>query len=304
MINRVGIMARQHTTPVAFALSSLIDYLATLKVNIVVENETAKLLTPAHSSLPHVARSILGKHCALLLVVGGDGSLLSAGRDAAKQNLPILGINLGKLGFLTDVLPTKLTLIENILRGRSSKENRFLIEAIVGQQPHETRVTPRSRRTQNPPFRHKRDIALNDIVLLAKTSGRMFNFALYLDDNFVCNYRADGLIISTPTGSTAHALAGGGPIVHPALNALTIIAMFSHNLSSRPIVVSADSTLTIVQESKNPVPIKVVCDGQNEIKVERGEKISIKKANEKLCLVHPLDYNYFEALRGKLGWES
>lgn len=303
MINRVGIMARQQTKSVASALNSLINYLKTLKVKIVVEDETAKFLPPVYASLPHVSRSELGKRCSLLLVVGGDGSLLSAGRDAAKQNLPILGINLGKLGFLTDVLPTKLKSIEDILRGQSSKEYRFLLEAVVCKPSTETSTRTRSQQNQTK-LHYKRDIALNDIVILAETSGRMFNFALYLDGNFVCNYRADGLIVSTPTGSTAHALAGGGPIVYPSLDALSIIPMFSHNLSSRPIVVSANGELTIVPESKQSIPLKAVCDGQNEIKVERGEAITIKKANEKLCLVHPNDYNYFEALRIKLGWES
>lgn len=288
--SKIGLMARQHTSDVADTLSYLVQYLAALKVGAIVEQETLKVIP--NCSLPGVAREHLNQHCEVLIVVGGDGSLLSAARGVAQQNLPVIGVNRGTLGFLTDILPDKIHKIGAMLGGEYREEQRFLVESTVYD------ISDSSQR-----ILLGKDIALNDVVLLSQTVGRMISFALHLDDVLVCNYRADGLIISTPTGSTAHALSGGGPIVHPSLNVLTIVPMFSHNLSSRPIVISADGILKITAAASNTTSLKIIGDGQNVIIVPQHGEVTIRKACEKLRLLHPLDYDYFESLRVKLGWE-
>lgn len=292
----VGLMAKQHTPGIEATLSALIEYLASLKMRAIVEQETLNVIP--NCGLEPVARHSLSKHCALLIVVGGDGSLLSAARAIVQQNLPVIGINRGTLGFLTDILPEKFHKIGEMLEGKFNEEQRFLIASTAYDLGNTINAIK-----ENKPSILGQELALNDIVLLSQIAGRMIKFALYMDDVLVCNYRADGLIISTPTGSTAYALSGGGPIMHPHLNTLTIVPMFSHNLSSRSIVMSSEGTLKIVIANDNNVPVKIVSDGQNVINIPYCGEIIIKKAQEKLRLLHPLDYDYFAALRGKLGWE-
>lgn len=287
-ITKIGLIARQNTPDISNTLGTLIDYLIQLKIAVIVEQETLNVIP--NCGLKAVAHEFLNEHCELLIVVGGDGSLLSAARAIVQQNLPVIGVNRGTLGFLTDILPDKISKVGEMLRGDFYEEQRFLLESAVYDM-------------QEKPKLLGQDIALNDIVLLSQTVGRMIKFALYLDDTIVCNYRADGLIISTPTGSTAHALSGGGPIVHPVLNCVTILPMFSHNLSSRPIVISAEETLKITVAADNTTPLKIVSDGQNVITIPKCGEVLVKKSLEKLRLLHPLDYDYFESLRIKLGWE-
>ena len=275
----------KNTQNVAAAVNLIINYLASLNVQVIVEQETLNVIT--NCQLPVISRNELSKHCDLLIVVGGDGRLLSASRSAAKQNLPVVGVNLGTLGFLADIRLENISQIGEILNNKYHEEQRFLLETQVKNQ--ETIIA--------------QDVAFNDIVMTAIKAGRMIEFALHIDDNLVCSYRADGLIISTPTGSTAHALSGGGPILHPSLKALAIVPMFSHNLSSRPIVINDSSVLKLTPAKHNKEAIKIICDGQNEIIISEGSEVIIKKAAEKLRLIHPIDYNYFESLRMKLGWE-
>lgn len=304
-------MAKQQTQNVAEAVNIIVNYLSNLNVPIIVEQETLNVI--ANCNFPAVPRHELSKFCDLLIVIGGDGRLLSASRSAAKQNLPIIGINLGTLGFLADIPLNNINKIGEILNGHYYEEQRFLLETTVQNQQKlsstkienqpPTQIEQSNVENQNTKSIIGQDIALNDIVMTAVTAGRMIKFALHIDDKLVCSYRADGLIISTPTGSTAHALSGGGPILHPSLNAIAIVPMFSHNLSSRPIVISSASTLKLTPTPKNNEPIKITCDGQNEIIVPPKSEVTIKKAQEKLCLIHPADYDYFTSLRVKLGWE-
>jgi NAD+ kinase len=313
MFKKIGLMARQYnnTNELAHTLHLVIQYLTALKRTVIVEEETLNVIP--NCGLKAAARNELSRHCEVLIVVGGDGSLLSASRSAAQQNLPVIGINRGALGFLTDILPDRLEKIGEIVSGSYLEERRFLLETIAYDKPADGNASNKNGQAPNiatnkitKPTKARvlgKEIALNDAVLLASSVGQMIRFTLYLDNINICNYRADGLIISTPTGSTAHALSGGGPIIHPSLDAITIVPMFSHNLSSRPIVVNAASILKIVIAPMNPTPAKIVCDGHNEINLVNGGEIIIKKAREMLHLLHPIDYDYFAALHVKLGWE-
>ncbi len=281
----VVIIARKSTPGAAKTLSVLIKHLQTKAINVFLEHDTATILPSC--KVPIIERNKLKDHCDLIVVVGGDGSLLSAARIAARQKLPIIGINLGNLGFLTDITSKNIDQIDEILTGNFHEERRFLLQAKM--------------ENQNKPI--TQNLALNDIVLLSYTTGHIIELAIYVNQKFLCNYRADGLIIATPTGSTAHALSSGGPILYPTLENIVLVPMLSHNLSSRPIVLSSNSKIKIVFNKSNSTDLIILCDGQNQTMLQGGV-IKISKAKEKLRLLHPKDYSYFEVLRTKLNWEK
>lgn len=277
---RIALFGQRHRQEkIAKTLHELARLLKQLKRDVVVEQQTAQFFN--EYSLPQVAANQLKKQADLMIVVGGDGSLLQAARIAVDQQLPVLGINRGRLGFLTDIGPSQLKLVEEVLAGDYVEEKRFLLEASTQKQ-----------------------IALNDIVLLPGDVAHMIEFAIYIDEQLVCTQRADGLIIATPTGSTAYALSGGGPILHPQLDAIVLVPMFPHTLSSRPIVVSSESNIKIVIAKNNESSPRLSCDGGERIAIKPGETIEINKKKKQLQLIHPKNYEYFATLRSKLQWES
>lgn len=281
----VVVVARPSKPDTARILTGLIKYLQTKKVNIALEHDTANIFS--QHKLPIISHDRLKHHCDLIMVIGGDGSLLSTARIAALQNLPILGINRGSLGFLTDITPNNITKIGEILAGNYIEEHRMLL---ASKMENNNKIL-----TNN--------LALNDVVLLGHNSGHMIEFAVYVDQQFLCNYRADGLIIATPTGSTAHALSSGGPILYPTLDNIVLVPMLSHNLSSRPIVIENKSRIKIIFNKNKKTDLLILCDGQTQTLLQEGT-IKISKAKEKLRLIHPIDYDYFETLRTKLNWEK
>jgi NAD+ kinase len=234
-----------------------------------------------------VQRREIAAHCDLAVVVGGDGTLLSAARSLTDAGVPIVGVNLGRLGFLVDVSPDTLCdKLDEILRGAYTEENRFLVQAEIvrGDQVIQ------------------RTVALNDVVLRIKNVVRMIEFETWVDGQFVNLQRADGMVVSTPTGSTAYALSGGGPILHPSLEAMLLLPICPHTLSARPIVVDAVSDIEIricpdVRETG-----QVVSDGQSNIDVAAGDRIRVQRKRGTIRLLHPADYDYFHILRAKLHW--
>lgn len=283
---KVALIGRQRGENITETLLSLKSYLKTKGVEVFFEEETAAMMS-SHNK-PVIPADQLNKHCDLIIAVGGDGSLLRAAHVAVNQQLPILGINRGRLGFLTDIRPEEFSKVGAVLDGVYLEEKRFLLTA---QLQH-----------QNKSFT-KQD-ALNDVVLLPGDVAHMIEFAIYINQQFVCTQRADGLIVATPTGSTAYALSGGGPILHPGLNAVVLVPMFPHMLSNRPLVIASNSLIEIVIDEENEVSPFVSCDGQERVAIPQGGKISITQKAEQLRLIHPQDYNYFETLRTKLGWAS
>ena len=200
----------------------------------------------------------------------------------------MLGINRGRLGFLTDISPNEFEKIETILKGNYKEEMRFLLGM---KAKHDNKVIARG-------------VAINDIVLLPGDIAKMIEFDIYVNDEFVCHQRADGLIVTTPTGSTAYALSGGGPILHPQLDAVALIPMFPHTLSSRPIVIDGDSEIKIGISRENEVSPYVSYDGQPRAPLLPEGSIYISKYQHQLRLIHPRDYNYYDTLRRKLDWEK
>lgn len=280
----IGVLGRVKTPEVKDTLKTLIDYLHRLQQSILIETETAESLNDPN--LKTISRDQLGKQCDLLIVVGGDGSLLHAAHEVVDSETPILGINRGSLGFLTDVMPTEFKKIEAILQGHYTLEKRFLLTAtaelqgsIIGQ-----------------------DSALNEVAMIPDAIPHMIEFEIYIDNQFVCSQDSDGLIIATPTGSTAYALSGGGPIVHPQLDAIVLVPMFPHSLNNRPIVVEGNRQITLILSPKNTTSPRMTCDGRTCLTTPPGTQISIEKKSQQLHLIHPLDYNYYETLRSKLHW--
>ncbi|MDR1012484.1 MAG: NAD(+) kinase [Coxiellaceae bacterium] len=283
---KIAIIGRHNASSVAKTLRSVIDYLQKKKIKVFLERDTANIIP--NCNVPILPQEKLKNICDLIVVVGGDGSLLSASQIAACQNIPIIGINRGNLGFLTDISPNNFSQIDEILLGNFHQEYRFLLEMRLEPQKHN----------------HNKKIALNDIVLLPASMGHMIEFSVYVDQNFLCNYRSDGLIIATPTGSTAHALSSGGPILYPTIENIVLVPILSHNLSSRPIVISNKSEIQIIcNKTKINNNLLILYDGQSQ-PLTQLSSIFIKKAKEKLSLLHPINYNYFTILRTKLHWEK
>jgi len=281
---RIGIFGRTGSTSVNETLTALIQLLELNHYPVCVEKETADAM--GHVHLPIVTKEELGQHCDLLIVVGGDGSLLHAAPIAVDQHLPVLGINRGSLGFLTDILPAKIDKIPDILQGNYFAEDRFLLTAAVQQNDKKI-------------FENH---ALNEVVIVPDRTPHMIEFEIYINKQFVCSQHGDGLIIATPTGSTAYALSGGGPILHPQLDAIVLVPMFPHTLSHRPIVVDGNSHVEVILSRKNKDHSRLSCDGRPGYTLSRGGSITIQKKSLSLKLIHPLDYQYFETLRSKLHW--
>jgi NAD+ kinase len=283
----IGLIGRQGMKDVSDTLIAVFDYLQSHHYEVLVEEETTHCFK--NRQLTSAKRDQLAQKVDLLIVVGGDGSLINAAHSAVKHNTPVLGVNRGRLGFLTDIHPQDLEKkIGEVLSGNYQEEKRFLLNATITVQLDKQQA----------------GIALNEVVLTPGNVARMIEFSIMIDDQFVCAQQADGLIVATPTGSTAYALSGGGPILYPQLEAIVLVPMFPHTLSARPIVVSAKSRIVIHVDTHSMAAPWLSCDGQERISVPVGANISIQKNAKSLRLIHPLDYNYFETLRSKLHWHK
>lgn len=283
----IGIIGRLGSKKVIETVRRLKRYLVEEGYHVILQDRIAEVM-PGHG-MQVCAQKLLGEICDLVIVVGGDGSLLGAARALAKHNTPVLGINRGRLGFLTDISPDEgmEEAVQKVLDGEYIEEQRFLLDAEI-------------KRNGVPLAASE---ALNDVVLHPGKSARMIAFDLYVEGQFVHHQRADGMIVSSPTGSTAYALSGGGPIMHPKLDAIVLVPMFPHTLSSRPIVVDGNSEIKLVIGESNETYPTVSCDGQKHIPCAPGDAVTIRKKPHKLKLIHPKDHNFYEICRTKLGWE-
>ena len=218
----------------------------------------------------------------LIIVFGGDGTLLASARRYLKFNIPILGINMGTVGFLTDIKIEDFEIvIKDIIDGNCKIEERNLVSAT---------------------FNNTTVYGLNEIVIHSGAYTQLMRYRLSVNEKVVYEQRSDGLIIATPTGSTAYALSAGGPIIHPELDVWTILPMLPQSISSRPFVISSNEEVK-VNLLRGPLESAKICaDGQEDISTPYLEDIKISKMKDKLRLVHPLDNDFFEACREKLGW--
>lgn len=287
VFHKIGIIGRLGSQQVIDTVFRLKQFLVEKELEVLLEESIANAIGIHGTEV--VSYQVMGETCDLVIVVGGDGSVLGAARELAPYDIPLLGVNRGNLGFLTDIHPDELEVqINEVLTGHYMVEERFLLTAHTYCRDKNTGYAD----------------ALNDVVLHAGLSARMIEFEIYLDGQFICSQRADGLIIATPTGSTAYALSAGGPIVHPKLDAILVVPMCPHTLSSRPIVVDGDSELKIVISPHMDVNPVVSCDAQHDINCMPGDILKVQKHQHKVKLLHLLDYNYYEICRNKLGWGS
>lgn len=283
----IGLIGRLGSDAVAYSLKRLVAYLNTRNIKVLLDSETGAVVPD--TTVTRVRREQLPSLCDLVIVVGGDGSLLGSARLMAGTGVPLLGINRGRLGFLTDISPEEIEeKVGEVLDGSYESEERFLVQATVRRHG---KVIGQS-------------LALNDVVLHPGQFIRMIDFELHIDGNFVYRQSSDGLIISTPTGSTAYALSGGGPIMHPSLDAIVVVPMNPHTLSSRPIVVAGNSDIRLVVGEQRDVHPHVTCDGQAHIVTQTGDEVQIIKSPDQLKLVHPKGHRFYEVCRSKLGWAS
>ncbi len=285
--SRIGLIGRPGSDAAFYSLQRLIVYLEGQGVKIFLDEETTAGLPPGKWLI--VDRQALAANCDLVIVVGGDGSLLSSARSMSSSGVPILGVNRGRLGFLTDILPEEIEhQVGLVLSGEYRSETRFLLDTVVKRNG--VAIGGGS--------------ALNDVVLHPGKFVRMIDFELYIDDDFVYRQRSDGLIISTPTGSTAYALSVGGPIMHPQLDAIAVVPLNPHNLSSRPIVIHGDSKIRVLVGDQRDISPHVTCDGQTHVVTTEGDEILVEKRPDKLKLIHPKGHDFYEVCRTKLGWAS
>lgn len=282
--NKVGLVARTGSPLVLDSLKSVERFLRSQSVQVILEDLAAGML--GETDLQVCTQEELGSYCDLVIAVGGDGIILGAARTLAPFGIPLLGINRGRLGFLADVSPDEIELrVGEVLAGDYSIEEHFLLEGEVSVAGHEV------------------PSALNEVIVHSATMAKMIEFDLYVNDVFVYNQNSDGLIVSSPTGSTAYALSAGGPIMHPSLDAIVLIPMFPHTLNSRPLVVPGNSELKIVIGSGFG-EARVSFDSHLEFEVQPGESIIIRKKQEKLKLIHPPGHSFYGVCRSKLDWAS
>jgi len=220
-------------------------------------------------------------------LLGGDGTMLYASRLARESGTPILGINRGRLGFLADVTPEEmLTSVDHVLQGNYSTDSRLLLEArMLG-----------SNGNQEVAY------ALNDIVLQRRETGRMVDFETRIAGQYVNTHSGDGLVIATPTGSTAYALSCGGPIIEPQLDAVVVVPICPHTLTDRPIVISASQSVEVSLLQRDDTRAEITVDGYSMSDILPGDKLQVSAANNRVTLVHPPGYDFYGVLRSKLFW--
>jgi len=283
----IGLIGKSHHRETNETISHLIEFLTAQGYVVLVEENSAKDLALNATKL--VSLTDIGSRCDLAIVVGGDGNMLGAARVLAGFNIAVVGINRGNLGFLTDIDPDHINAtLQPILSGEFITENRFLLEMKI--------IRDGKVKSTNS--------AMNEVVLHAAKVANMIEFELYIDELFVYHQRSDGLIMATPTGSTAYSLSGGGPILTPNMDAISLVPMFPHSLSSRPIVIDGNSNISLRIPNYLSGNIEVSCDGQITLDVLPGDEIHIQKCKHQLRLIHPKDYSYYEVLRSKLNWSE
>lgn len=284
----IGIIGKRDAPSVADTIVRLADYLGATGRRALVDTDTARQLPDWRGEIRD--RNALGGDCDLVVVVGGDGTLLDAGRAVAPHGTPLLGVNLGRLGFMVDVLPADMTAtLDEVFAGHFVREPRLLLSARIEYARADTGPLG--------PF-----YALNDVVVRNEQFARVLEFDTHMDDTFISHHRADGIIVASPTGSTAYALSGGGPVLHPALSAITLVPICPHTLSDRPLVVDARHRIEVRVGPEDNTRAVFSADGQMNQTLRAGDRVIVERADHDLTLIHPPGYDYFKILRTKLQW--
>jgi NAD+ kinase len=283
MIRAAGIICKPIPEMVSAVVPGLRDWLQDRKIEVFIDPQTQTTIAPGTVG---TSREEMAARSDLLIVLGGDGTLLAVARALGGHNVPILAVNLGGLGFLSSVTLDELyPVLETILAGQQRTSERMMLEAeIIHSNKPAERLT-----------------ALNDAVANKAALARMLDFDVHVDNHHVGRYRADGLIVATPTGSTAYSLAAGGPIIHPDLDAFVITPICPHMLTNRPLVVPATARVEI-DFAASGEPVYLTLDGQVGFQLQAKDRVAITKAATKVQVVSPPRKTYYEILRNKLRW--
>ncbi len=280
---RAGLIVKFNDESVANTLADVVACLEALDVEVVLDNSTRGLMDGGQT----VDTSEIAQNCDLAVVIGGDGTLLSAARSLVDHHIPIVGINRGRLGFLVDVSPDGgLDELTQIIKGQNIQENRAMLQ---------TRILRDGECVAS-------SYAFNDTIIRVKDVLQIMDFDVIIDDVLVTHQRADGLIIATPSGSTAYSLSNGGPIVGPTIDALVVQPICPHTLTSRSLMVDADSTIRVHLWDDDVASAQIICDGQVYMDAMLGDMIEVKRNANRVRLLHPENYDYHRILREKLNW--
>lgn len=284
MFRRVGLIAKPGDLKTREALATLINYLRRRNLEVVADPSCAELLEGPPFG---VEIQPLGDCRDLVIAIGGDGTLLRAAHIISSYDVRLLGINVGRLGFLTDISPHEIAeRLDGILDGHYIEEERLILTSQVLRGAQAV----------------SQQDAINDIVVQKWNVARLITLATYVDGKFVHTQRSDGIIVSTPTGSTAYALSGGGPILHPALNAIVLVPICPHTLSNRPIVVADASRIEILVGTHEDDHARLTCDGEIRCELAPGDRVVVEKSDRYIHLIHPAGHDHFATLRAKLQW--
>lgn len=279
---KVAVLGRSEDPNVAEPMGILVDHLAAKGIEVLAPGKSLSSNRTASRGDADLAAD-----ADLVIAIGGDGTMLYAGNLAVRFDKPLLGINRGRLGFLADVSPDEiLTSVDNILAGNYSAESRLVMTADL--------IDAKGRRTSG--------IALNDVVVQRRASGRMLDVVTSIAGQYVNTHSGDGLIIASPTGSTAYALSCGGPIIEPQLDAVVIVPICPHTLTDRPIVIPAAQPIQIRILSREGTDAEVTLDGRSIGEMQAGDTLAIHAAEARLRLIHPPGYDFYSILRTKLFW--
>jgi NAD+ kinase len=270
---------------VAESVNALIPHLLSRQVKVIVSTETT--YSGDAEGIVRMPEMDIGANADLVIAIGGDGTLLYAAGLVARHKVPLLGVNRGRLGFLTDVMPQNMfPCINAALEGRLTPDERPLLAACV----------------KYADGRVAEALALNDVVMQKLVTGRMLDFETHLDGTYVNTHAGDGVVVASPTGSTAYALSCGGPIIEPHLDVLVVAPICPHTLSDRPIIVSARSEIEVKLLERPETRAQVICDGTVLGELDPGDRLTIKAASERITLLHPAGHDYYKLLRSKLHW--
>jgi len=281
--SRAGLIVRTNDDSVANTLAESIDIISALGIDIVLEHSTRALA----GTRPTVPIDQIGQTCDVAIVIGGDGTLLHAARELSEADIPLIGVNRGRLGFLVDVSPDNgLEQLTHILQGNYLAEERLILTTRVIRDGQEINASP----------------AFNDAVIRVKETLKIMDFDVLIDDVIVTHQRADGVVIATPSGSTAYSLSNGGPIVGPTVDAVVLQPICPHTLTSRPLLVDANSCIRVHLWDDQVFAAQVVCDGQVYMDATLGDMIEISAAPNRVRLLHPETYDFHRILREKLNW--
>lgn len=281
-ITRVAILGRQDDPHVAELMAVLVAHLTKAGISVLASNNLDLDL-----DLERLPEDELANHVDLMIAIGGDGTMLYAGHVLKDSGVPLLGVNRGRLGFLADVSPeAMLDSVDHILQGNSTLESRVQLSAHL-ERPSGESVT---------------SVALNDVVVQRYATGRMVDMVTSVDGTHLNTQSGDGLIVATPTGSTAYALSCGGPLIDPSLDVVVVVPICPHTLTVRPIVIPASQTISVRVLERQDTKAEVVIDGNSIGTIGPSDVLTIQQSEQRIRLIHPPDYDFYGILRSKLFW--